>query len=58
MAPFWTTFLWAYAPYGPSTKDLPYGRLSEIVNQSATAALRDGTYTSTGEAYGAVTRGR
>jgi len=58
VAPFWSTFFWGYVDYSPATKDLPYARLSELANQAVTKALRDGTFTSTGEAYGAIIKGR
>ncbi len=58
VAPFWTTFFWAYADYGADTKDLPYARLEQLVNMAANQALRNGSFTPTGDAYGAGIRGR
>jgi hypothetical protein len=58
VAPFWSTFFWGYVDYSPATKDLPYARLSTMANQAVTTALRDGTFTSTGEAYGAIIKGQ
>jgi len=54
VAPFWTTYFWSYVDHSPSTKDLSYPKLAQLANQGVMKALRDGTYTSTGRAYGAV----
>lgn len=58
VAPFWSSFFFGYADYGPATRDLPYQRLSEVANEAVGKALKDGTFTSTGQAYGAAITGR
>jgi hypothetical protein len=52
VAPFWSTFFWGAVEYGPATKDLPYARLEQLANQQVVEALRAGTFTATGKAYG------
>jgi len=58
VAPFWSTYFWGYADYGPDTSKLPYSGLAQLANMGATEALRNGTFTPTGNAYGAAIRGR
>ncbi len=58
VSPFWTTLFWGNVDYSAATKDLPYARLEQMANQAATRALTEGTFTPTGEAYGAAIRGK
>ena len=54
VAPFWTTFFWAYADYGPATQSLTYQQITQLVNQSAYQAMLSDTFSSTGEAWRAA----
>jgi hypothetical protein len=58
VAPFWSTFFWAYVDYGPNTKDLQLAPLQQMTNQAVSQALRDGTFTDTGKAYSSAINGR
>ncbi|HEY5476040.1 MAG TPA: hypothetical protein VIK11_04910 [Tepidiformaceae bacterium] len=58
VAPFWSTFFWAYVDYGPNTKDLQLAPLQQMTNQAVSQALRDGTFTDTGKAYSSAISGR
>jgi hypothetical protein len=58
VAPFWSTFFWAYADYGPYTKDLLLAPLQQLANQTASQAMRDGTPTDTAKSYGATIGGK
>lgn len=51
VAPFWTTFYWAYADYGPATKDLGYTQITQQVNRAVLRALQRGTFSPTGYAW-------
>lgn len=58
VAPFWSTFFWAYVDYGPNTKDLPLAPLQQLTNQAAGQAIRDGTFSDSGKTYGSAITGR
>lgn len=51
VAPFWTTFFWAYADYGPSTQDLTYQQITQMVNQSVLQAMQSDAFTTTAQAW-------
>jgi hypothetical protein len=51
VAPFCTTFFWAYADYGPATQNLSYAQITQLVNQSAYQAMLNDTFTPTGDAW-------
>jgi hypothetical protein len=58
VAPFWSTFFWGYVDYGPDTKDLALPSLQRLTNEAANKAMRDGTFTATGKAYGSAISGK
>jgi hypothetical protein len=51
VAPFWTSYFWAYIDYGPSTQNLTYQQASQLVNQGVYQALQNDTFTSTADAW-------
>lgn len=56
VAPFWSAYFWAYFDYAPGTKDLSREQLDQMQNRALLEALRLGTSTASGTAYGAAIR--
>jgi hypothetical protein len=55
---FWSTYLFAYVPYNPTTAALSYSDLVGQVNAAAMQNLVSGRYTTTGRYYGEIAAGR
>jgi hypothetical protein len=51
VAPFWTTYFWAYVDYGPATQNLTYQQTVQLTNQAAYQAMQNDTFTSTADAW-------
>ena len=52
VSPFWTGHFWGYTDHGPDTKDAARERLARSSNQATLQALRAGTFTVAGTAWG------
>jgi hypothetical protein len=58
LSAFWSTYFFAYIPYGPSTQSLAYSSIVQQVNSAASQNIVKGQYSSTGYYYGSLIAGR